>query len=115
MEDIYLHIVDEEIFNKIKKGTCKFFVCLNDKNIQLYKEGNVLTFKAEDSSINVKILRLLYFASIKELANMVGKTNLGFQSGYNLDKLEDEYLTTYKSNAVDKFGFVAIEFEKVDS
>ncbi len=112
MTDNYTHILDIDIFEKILAGSCKYFVCLNDKVVQGYKVGNILTLKnnIDKREISVKIVNLLYFETIKDLVSMIGKTEFGY-AGYNVDKLEDEYLNAFKTSKVEKFGFSAIEFE----
>lgn len=115
MVDIYEHIVDNDVLEKMATGKVVYYVCVNDKNAQTYKEGNLLTFKAEEGDLVVKakIVRFLYFATLKELVNMLGRHKLGYRFGTNLDKLEDEYHASFGANKIDKYGFVAIEFALV--
>ena len=115
MEDIYEHILDNDVLDKIESGKCIYFVCVNTRNIQSYKEGNVLTFVSGDKQriVKVKIKAFFYFASVKELVNMLKREKCGYSAGKNLDTLEDEHYALNKPNAIEKFGFVAIEFEVI--
>ena len=112
MNDIYQHELERETLDKVKEGKVTFLICLNDKNVQTYKEGNLLTLVGSSAKkkVVVKIVRLLYFDSIKELASTISLGKCGYKRGFNLDKLEDEYSGKFKTEKIDKFGFVAIEF-----
>ncbi len=112
MADIYDFTIDPSMFDKVLNKKCHFLVCVNDKDVQTFKPDNLLTFHefGSDRQLKVKIARLLYFESLKELVDMVGDKNCGFRSGVNLDKLEDEYHSLNKTTTINKYGFVAVEF-----
>lgn len=113
--DIYKYVVEEPTFKKICERKVVYLVCLNDKNVQSYKEGNFLEFVNETQKevVKVRVVRFLYFDSIKDLASSINLNKCGHTKGMNLDKLEDEYTAKYNSKEINKFGFVAIEFELV--
>ncbi len=114
MVDIYEHTIENNSFDKILAKKCQYLICVNNKNVQSYQVGNILTLKNNDgASAKARIKNFLYFTNIKELANTIGKQKCGFSAGVNLDKLEDEYNHTFEPKQIDKFGFVAIEFELV--
>lgn len=117
MADIYDFTIDPNMFEKVLNKKCRFLVCVNDKDVQTFKQDNILTFHefASERVLKVKIARLLFFDSLKELIDMVGDKNCGFRAGVNLDKLEDEYHALNKTTTINRYGFVAIEFDLTEA
>ena len=111
MEDIYEVLVCDKLFERIILGKCLYYIFLNDKNRLQYKNGNILTFKCGEDKQKVTIVDMLYFSSIKELLDMVGKDKCGYTASQNLDKIEDIYYTHYKAQDIEKYGLVAVKFE----
>lgn len=114
MEDIYEIVIDEKIFEKIVNGKCIYYIFINDKARLQYKEGNFLTFKCDDKSQKVQIKNMLYFSSIKELLDMVGKEKCGYTPSQTPDKIEDIYYINYKAQDIEKYGLVAVNFSLVN-
>jgi len=111
--DIYQIVINSKLFKKILNGNCKYYVFVNDKLRQSYKQENILTFVNEETQekLNVKITGLLYFASIKEMLDMIGKDDLGYTPSQTNDSIEDQYFSNYKIENVSKCGLVAVKFE----
>ena len=78
-----------------------------------YKVGNYLTFKCNEESVKVVIEEQLYFKTVKELLDMVGKNKFGYTQSQNNDKIEDMYYVNYKAEDIEKFGLVAVKFKLV--
>jgi len=115
MLDIYEILVEDKLFKKIYDEKTTYYVFVNDKARQSYKEENILTFKNKESEekINVKILKFYYFASVKELVEMIGKQNLGYTPSITNDMIEDNYIHDYKLEDIEKYGLVVVKFEKI--
>ena len=111
MEDIYEVKVSEKIYDKILSGKCTYYIFVNDRKRLSYKEGNILTLKNENNTLKVEIVNMLYFTTVKELLDMVGKEKCGFTSSQNVDIIEDYYYNNYNAADIDKFGLVAVQFK----
>ena len=101
------------IFEKIKNNKCNYYIFVNDRTVMQYKVGNYLTFKCNEESVKVVIEEQLYFKTVKELLDMVGKNKFGYTQSQNNDKIEDMYYVNYKAEDIEKFGLVAVKFKLV--
>lgn len=115
MKDIYEIIVADKLFKKIDERKTAYYVFVNDKARKSYKEENILTFKNKETeeAVDVKILKFYYFASVKELVEMIGKQNLGYTPSVTKDMIEDSYIHDYKFEDIEKYGLVVVNFEKI--
>ena len=111
MEDIYVVNIGEQLFDKILNNNCSYYVFLNDRKALQYKIGNILSFQNQARTLKIEIINMLYFSSIKELLDMVGKDKLGYTPSQNPDKIEDIYYVNYKAQDIENFGLVAVEFK----
>ena len=114
MDETYVLKIDPKVFDRMLSGKCKYVALVNNRKIQRYVIGNYLTFicddKEQSKQIKVSVKNLLYFDTIKDLLEMVGKEKCGYTSGTSLDKIEDIYYATHSNDKIEKFGLVALEF-----
>ena len=115
MKDIYQIEVNEETFQRIKDGKCSFVVFLDDKEHKAYKIGNVLSILAGENQVKVSISDMLFFESVKDLVTMVGKEKIGFAKNLTIDRIEDELAKTLKPENIEKFGLMAVGFQKIEN
>ena len=115
MKDIYQIEVNEETFQRIVEGKCLFIVVLDDKEHKAYKVGNVLSIFAGENQVKVSISDMLFFESVKDLVAMVGKEKIGFAKNLTIDRIEDEIAKTLKPENIEKFGLMAVGFQKIEN
>lgn len=115
MKDIYEVEVDGDVFEQITLGKCNYVLVLNDKQHQTFKVGNLLTIFSGENSFKVSISNILSFATVKELVDMIGKENSGFTKNLSTDKIDDLVARTIKPESIEKFGLLAVGFEKVEN
>ncbi len=115
MKDIYQIEVNEETFQRMEDGKCNFVVVLDDKDHKAYKEGNILTIYTGEKSMKVSIREMLFFETVKELVDMIGKERTGFTKSLTTDRIEDEIAKTLKPESIDKFGLMAVGFDKIEN
>lgn len=115
MKDIYQIEVNEETFQRMEDGKCNFVVVLDDKDHKAYKEGNILTIYAGEKSMKVSIREMLFFETVKELVDMIGKERTGFTKSLTTDRIEDEIAKTLKPESIEKFGLMAVGFDKIEN
>ena len=112
MKDIFELHLNGEYFEKIKNGTKTFELRVNDVKRKKYEVGNILTFVSRENnsdSFKAEIKSLLYFKSVREAMDQIGKQKFGFSASMTTDKIEDVYLQFYKNEDIEKDGLVAIE------
>lgn len=115
MKDIYEIKVDEDIFEQISLGKCNYTLVLNDKEHQAFKVGNLLTICSGENKMKVSVSNILSFVNVKELVDMIGKENSGFTKNLSTDKIEDLVARNIKQELIEKYGLLAIGFEKVEN
>lgn len=115
MEDIYELIIDDKLFQKFLNRKFAYLISVNDKDKQLYKQDNLLTLKSDNQSekkvIKAKVSSLLFFTTLKELVEMVGKDKCGFRETTSVDAIEDIFRDRFNAKDIEKYGFVAIGVE----
>lgn len=115
MKDIYEIELGQDIFDAIVEDKCKFIVVLADKVHQAYKAGNIITICCNDKKVVASITKLLYFQSVKELVDMIGKESVGFLKRFTTDKIEDELVKVFTPAHIEKYGLIAVGFEKKEN
>ncbi len=111
MKDIYEIEVNEETLARIESGKCNYVVVLNDKAHSTYKTGNLLSIVFDEKILKVSIGDILYFETVKELVQMIGKERIGFTKTLTTDRIEDEIAKTIKPESIGKFGVMAVEIK----
>ena len=120
MKDNYKLEVDFDVFERIMQGKCSYIALLNDKARKAYKKGNLIDLETvisaengdkKTESVKAEIINLLYFQTVKELVDMVGKENIGYTKSATKDKIEDVMTLNYSNEDIEKFGLVAVYFE----
>ena len=118
MGDNYKLEIDFKVFERIMQGTCNYIALVNNKQRQAYKVGNVLELETviyKENGENItelvkaEVVNLLYFDTVKDLVNMVGKDKIGYTKTANVDKIEDNIVLTFTNEDIEKFGLVAVE------
>ena len=103
-----------DIFDIVKNGSKNVEVRLNDEKRKKLKIGDNISFLKrpnEDEVIEATITALKYFDSFEELIDNYPIENL-FLSTYTKDMFLKELERFYSREDQDKYGVVAIEFEK---
>lgn len=118
MVDVYSIELSAELYDRFLNDKNKYLVVINLPKRSVYKTGNVLTIIKKENGEEldrkqVKIKGFLYFDTLKELANMVGKKQLGYSPNITTDKIEDIFNKFNKNAEIEKYGLMAIEYENV--
>ncbi len=121
MEDIYTFEVQNDEFNRILQGKKDIQVVINDAKRKTLAVGNKITFKRainegesvenEILSVDATIENLMYFNSIEEATQMLGKERCGFKPSSTFDKATDLFLSKESFEDIEKKGIVAIVFK----
>lgn len=118
MNDIYTIELSQELFDRFINDKNKYLVVINFPKRSVYKTGNILTVVKKEDGVELErkqvvIKGFLYFETLKELIEMVGKKQLGYSAGVTTDKIEDIYNKFNKNVDVEKYGLMAIEYENI--
>lgn len=120
MEDIYKLEIDFKVFERIMQGSCKYIALVNNKARQAYKVGNKIDLftvissendEQKTETVNAEIVNLLYFPTVKDLVDMIGKENIGYTKSATKDKIEDAMTLNFTNEDIEKYGLVAVYFE----
>lgn len=115
MKDIYEIQVLEDTFQNVVEGRCKFVLVVGDKQHQAYKSGNIISIVCGENMIKATIKDLLYFQSVKELVDMIGKERIGFSKSKTTDGIEDAVARIIKPQLIEKYGLIAVGFEEIEN
>ena len=119
MADNYTLEIDFKVFERIMQGKCNYIALVNDTVRQTYKEGNILDLVTviysengdkKTETVKAEIVNLLYFDTVKDLAHMIGKENIGYTKSASVDKIEDVMTLNFSNEDIEKFGLVCVEF-----
>lgn len=122
MVDNYKFEIDFKVFERVVQGKCSFIALVNNKARQAYKVGNKIKLETiisvennerKTELVDAEIVNLLYFDTVKELVDMIGKERIGYTKSSNADKIEDNLVLTFTNEEIEKFGLVAVEFKLV--
>lgn len=107
--------LDEDIFEVVKKGIKNVEVRVNDEKRRSMKIGDEIVFlkrPLEEEKIVTKIIGLKVFNNFKELVK-----DYSIERLYLSDFTKEEFVKLlgrfYSDEEQEKYGVVAIEFEKV--
>lgn len=118
MKDIYRIELDKDAFEKVVSGKKNIQLEINDNKHKVLAIGNQLTFVCEMEDgvkeVNAVIDSLLYFNTIKEAVETLGKEPCGFKPSATLEKASDVFLTGESYENIEKFGIVAVVFKIVE-
>ena len=118
MEDIFTFQLDAEAYEKALSGKKNVQLEINNKNKKNFAVGNKITFvcKTEEKQrqVNATIENLLYFNTIMEAVETLGKESCGFKPNSTFDKASDAFLSGESYESIEKFGIVAIIFKIID-
>ena len=103
----------DDPFNKIKQGTKKIEIRLNDEKRKSINIGDTIEFtnRVTLEKIETKIINLYYYDSFKELYKNFDKISIGYKEDEEA-KPEDMEMY-YSKEDIEKYGVVAIEIRRV--
>ena len=117
MKDIYRIELSEDAFERVVSEKKTVHLEINDTKHKVMAVGNQLTFVCETEEglkeVNVVIDNLLYFGTITEAIETLGKEPCGFKPSATYEKASDVFLTGESFETVEKYGIVAIIFKIV--
>lgn len=117
MKDIYTIELSEYEFEKLVSEKKTIHLEINDTKHKVLVVGNQLTFvlKSEDSEeikeVKAIVENLLYFSTITEAVETLGKEACGFRPSATYEKASDVFLTGESYETIEKYGIVAIIFK----
>ena len=105
--------LNNEPFEKIKNGSKKIELRLNDEKRRLVKIGDIIEFTnlSNNDKLRVKVTNLYRFDSFKELFNNIDNTLFGHK-----DNNKDNYKVMskyYSKEEEKKYGVLGIEIELI--
>lgn len=108
-------VVTDAYFDKLAYGNISDIVLVNNAKVKKIKQGNHFFVINEETRQQFEAIAqsFLYFESLADAFDMVGKKYLGFAGNVSVTKLEDKFLTMYKAEDVDKYGIVVVNFERI--
>lgn len=108
-------LVSNEYYNRLLADNISDVVTLNGPKARKYEVGNHLTITNEETKehFEIEIAGFLYFNTISDAFDMVGKKYLGFSDKTSTTKLEDKFLASFKPQDVEKYGVVVITFVRI--
>ena len=115
MKDIYTIELSEYEFEKLTSEKKTVHLEINVTKHKVLAVGNQLTFvfKTEEETKEVKAVveNLLYFNTINEAVETMGKETCGFRPSATYEKASDVFLTGESYETIEKYGIVAIIFK----
>lgn len=120
MEDIYTFTLESDEFDRLLAGKKTAHIVLNDAK-HVYQQGNVITFVRKLQSdapagenmvttVQATIVNLLYFSTLNDLFDTLGKEACGYRPRSTTEKASDQFLSQEKYEAIEKNGLVALIF-----
>ena len=105
--------LNNEPFNRIKSGTKKIEIRLNDEKRQLLKEKDLIEFTNRTTleTLLVEIVKLYKYANFTELYNHFDKVSLGYDKEEIADPKDMEKY--YSKEEQEKYGVVGIEIKLI--
>lgn len=115
MKDIYTIELSEYEFEKLLAEKKTVHLEINDNKHKVMAVGNQLTFvyKSEEETKEVKaeVENLLFFSTITEAVETLGKEPCGFRPSATYEKASDVFLTGESYENIEKYGIMAIIFK----
>ena len=108
---VHLH---SDVFDIVKAGRKDIEVRINDEKRRQLKVGDILVFLKrpnDDEEIRVKIVGLEYYDYFEELVNHYDMSRL-YLDGFTKEEYLNEMKRFYTIEEQEKYGVVAILFEK---
>lgn len=118
MEDIYNFIISEDEFAKVLDGLKIVHLYVNDKKHKALASGNVISFVCGEGETKKQadavIENILYFPTVTDAVEGLGKEKCGFKSSQTFEKASDIFLTNESYEQIEKYGIGAILFKLND-
>ncbi len=115
MEDIYCFKLGEDEFERVKAGTKTAQLFISDAKHKALAVGNVINFVCEgenQAKIDAVIESILYFPSVTDAVEAIGKEKCGFKASQTFEKASDLFLSNESYEPVEKYGIGAVLFAK---
>lgn len=114
MEDIYCFNLNLDEFEKVLAGTKVVQLFINDNKHKALANGNVINFVCEEGEekkqADAVIESILYFPTVTEAIEGLGKEKCGFKPSQTFEKASDIFLSNESYEQIDKYGIGAILF-----
>lgn len=115
MNDIYSFKLSNDEFEKVSSGTKQVQLFVNDNKHKSLAVGNVISFVTEQNeekkTIEAVIESILYFPSIVDAVEGLGKEKCGYKNSQTFEKASDMFLSNESYEVVEKYGIGAILFK----
>ena len=108
-------LVSGDYYEKLTSEDISDVITLCGPKTRKYEVGNRLTITNEETQehFEIEITGLLYFNTLAEAFDMVGKKYLGFSGKTPTTKIEDKFLESFKPQDVEKYGVVVISYNRI--
>jgi len=93
-------------FQRIKEGTKKYEIRLNDKKRQQLHVGDLIQFQYENESLTVEVLALEKYKDVQELAKGISKLDMGIN---DKESLQEIIYTFYSKEQIKKKVFLLLK------
>ena len=114
MEDIYSFLISEEEYEKVIEEKKRVHLFINDNKHKKLGEGNVISFIVSENetkkSVDAVIESILYFPTVTDAVEGLGKEKCGFKNSQTFEKASDIFLSNESYEPVEKYGIGAILF-----
>ena len=111
---IYEMKLNNDPYNKIKKGSNTIELRLNDEKRKLLKVGDIIRFtnRTTNEKLDTEVISLYLYDSFKELYKHFDKKSLGYEEDEIVDYKDMELY--YSREDIDKYGVLGIEVSLLD-
>ena len=116
MENIYSFLLDEEEYEKVLADKKQVHLFVNSNKYKSLAVGNEIEFICEHEDrkdvIEAIIENILYFPTVIEAIESLGKEKCGYKNSQTFDKASDLFLSDEGSyEQIEKYGIGAILFK----
>ncbi|MBW3020968.1 ASCH domain-containing protein [Candidatus Woesearchaeota archaeon] len=106
-----MHLYDEP-YERIRKGTKKLEVRLNDEKRQKVQIGDkIIFYKQNGGFISTKVINLYKYNSFMELFDNINLNLLGYDSETDKNELVKRMRKYYTEEQEEKYGVLGIEIK----
>jgi len=114
MEDIYKFDLSDEEYEKVVSGIKVVHLFVNLSKYKTLSAGNEISFITGEGEsykkIDAVIENILYFSTVTEAIEGLGKEKCGYKNSQTFDKASDIFLSNESYEQIEKYGIGAILF-----
>ncbi len=114
MEDIYSFNLSIDEFEKVEQGSKVVHLFVNLSKYKTLAVGNEISFVAGEGEnfkqVEAVIENILYFPTVTEAIEGLGKEKCGYKNSQTFDKASDMFLSNESYEQIEKHGVGAILF-----